>query len=183
MTRVVLVGAGHAHLGVAAATARLVAAGGEVTLVAPGPFWYSGLATGMLGGEYPSALDVIDMGALVERGGGRFVRGTVTAIAPADRVLVLGTGEQVPYDLLSLDVGSVVAGDALPGAVEYGVLAKPIDRLAEVRTRLEASFSGGLLVRVVVVGGGPTGAELAAAVLSLAKRCRGAVALTLVGGR
>jgi NADH dehydrogenase FAD-containing subunit len=181
MTRVVLVGAGHAHVGVAAAAGRLVAAGAEVTLVAPGPFWYSGLATGVLGGGYPSSLDVIDVGSVVERGGGRFVRGTVTAIVPGERLLVLATGERLAYDLLSLDVGSSVRSDELPGAVEYGVLAKPIERLSELRARLEAAFGRGELVRVAVVGGGPTGSELAAAVLSLAKRCRGTLTLTLAG--
>jgi NADH dehydrogenase FAD-containing subunit len=181
MKQVVLVGAGHTHVAAAApAVPRLVAAGAEVTLVAPGPFWYSGLATGMLGGGYASALDVIDVGAVVVRGGGRFVRATVTAILPAERTLVLGTGEQLRYDLLSLDVGSTVSGETLPGAVEYGVLAKPIERLAEVRTRLEAGFARRAPLRVCVVGGGATGVELAAAVLSLARRCHGAIALTLI---
>lgn len=181
MQRVVLVGAGHAHVAAAAVVPRLVAAGAGVTFVAPGPFWYSGLATGMLGGGYATVLDVIDVGAAVERAGGRFVRGTVTALVPSERTLVLATGERLAYDLLSLDVGSAVPGDALPGAVEYGVLAKPIERLAEVRTRLEAGFARGDVVRVCVVGGGPTGTELAANVLSLARRCRGAVSVTLVG--
>jgi NADH dehydrogenase FAD-containing subunit len=135
----------------------------------------------MLGGGYAAALDVIDVGAAIERGGGRSVRGTVTALVPGERTLVLATGERLSYDLLSLDVGSVVPGDVIPGAGEYGVLAKPIDRLAEVRARLEAGFARGDLVRVCVVGGGATGTELAAAVLSLARRCGGAVAVTLVG--
>src|SRR4029453_18431481 len=128
MKHVVLVGAGHTHVAAAApAVPRLVAAGAEVTLVAPGPFWYSGLATGMLGGGYATALDVIDAGAVVTRGGGRFLRGTVTALVPSERMLVLGSGEQLRYDVLSLDVGSLVPSDALPGAVAYGVLAKPIE--------------------------------------------------------
>jgi NADH dehydrogenase FAD-containing subunit len=181
MQRVVLVGAGHAHVAAAGVVPRLVAAGADVTLVARGPFWYSGLATGMLGGGYATALDVIDLGAVIERAGGRFVRGTVAALVPNERTLVLTTGERLAYDLLSLDVGSVIPGEALPGAVEYGVLAKPIDRLAEVRARLEAGFARGDLVRVCVIGGGATGVELAAAVLSLARRCRGAVSLSLVG--
>jgi NADH dehydrogenase FAD-containing subunit len=181
MKHVVLVGAGHTHVAAAAsAVPRLVAAGAEVTLVAPGPFWYSGLATGMLGGGYATALDTIDVGAVVTRGGGRFHRDTVTAIIPGERTLVLGSGEQLRYDMLSLDVGSIVPGDALPGAVEYGVLAKPIERLAEVRARLEAGFARRDLLRVCVVGGGPTGVELTAAVLALARRCHGALAITLI---
>ncbi|MDZ7749617.1 MAG: hypothetical protein U5K43_13120 [Halofilum sp. (in: g-proteobacteria)] len=47
--RVVLVGAGHAHLWVAAKAGALRRRGAEVTLVAPGPTWYWGMATGVLG--------------------------------------------------------------------------------------------------------------------------------------
>ena len=34
--------------------------GYEFVLIAPGDFWYSGLATGMLGGRYPPSLDRIE---------------------------------------------------------------------------------------------------------------------------
>jgi len=180
--RVVLVGAGHAHLGVLAGAERLARAGAEVVLVAPGIFWYSGLATGMLGGGYAAADDVVDPVRFVERAGGRFVRTGVTAITPGERTLVLGTGEQLTYDLLSLDVGSEVPSDRVRGAAEYAVLPKPIERLHELRARLEAGFAERRVVRVTVVGGGPTGSELAAAVLALAKRAGGRLVLTLVGG-
>ena len=63
---VVLVGAGHAHLHVA----KCAAAFGRLTLIDPGLFWYSGIATGMLGGTYDRADDVIDPKTLVERHGG-----------------------------------------------------------------------------------------------------------------
>jgi NADH dehydrogenase FAD-containing subunit len=178
---VVLVGAGHAHLGVLARAERLARAGAEVVLVAPSAFWYSGLATGMLGGSWAPADDVVDPTRLVDRAGGRFARAGVSAIAPAERSLVLGTGERLGYDLLSLDVGSEVPSERVRGA-EYAVLPKPIERLRELRARLEAGFAEQRIVRVVVVGGGATGAELAAAVLGLARRTRGRLALTLVGG-
>jgi NADH dehydrogenase FAD-containing subunit len=110
------------------------------------------------------------------------VRAGVTAITPGERTLVLGTGEQLVYDVLSLDVGSEVPSDRVRGAAEYAVLPKPIERLHELRARLEAGFAERRVVRVSVVGGGPTGSELAAAVLALARRSGGRLALTLVGG-
>jgi NADH dehydrogenase FAD-containing subunit len=180
--RVVLAGAGHAHLGVIAGAARLTGAGAELVVVAPDAFWYSGLATGMLGGGYAPADDTIDLAGLVARAGGSLVRQRVSAIVPGERTVVLGDGERLGYDLLSLDVGSEVPSDQMPGAAEYAVLAKPLARLAELRVRLEARAAERRATHVVVVGGGATGSELAAAVLALARRTGGSVALTLVGG-
>src|SRR5215475_5061185 len=85
MSRVVLLGAGHAHLHVIARAAQLVRRGGEVIVVAPDDFWYSGLATGVLAGQYEPALDVVDVGALLARAGGRFLRDLATAIDPGAR--------------------------------------------------------------------------------------------------
>ena len=50
LNTVILVGAGHVHLYVAAHAKALVERGARVVLIDPGEFWYSGLATGMLGG-------------------------------------------------------------------------------------------------------------------------------------
>lgn len=49
-TTITLVGAGHAHLFVASRVESLIALGARVVLIEPAEFWYSGLASGMLGG-------------------------------------------------------------------------------------------------------------------------------------
>src|SRR5947209_4469363 len=59
--RVVLLGAGHAHLDAIRHARSFTRRGFDLTVVAPGPFWYSGLATGMLGGEYAPEDDQIDV--------------------------------------------------------------------------------------------------------------------------
>ena len=46
--RVVMLGAGHAHLFTLQRTADFISRGFELVLVAPDVFWYSGLATGVL---------------------------------------------------------------------------------------------------------------------------------------
>ena len=48
--RLVLAGAGHAHLYTLKRIAEFTRRGYEVVVVAPDDFWYSGLATGVLGG-------------------------------------------------------------------------------------------------------------------------------------
>jgi NADH dehydrogenase FAD-containing subunit len=180
MSRIVLLGAGHAHLHVIANAAELVRRGATVVVVAPGDFWYSGLATGVLAGQYEPALDVVDIGALVARAGGRFVRDAAVAVDRAARHVVLASGDTLGYDLLSLDVGSEVAVDALPGAARCAVPVKPLSNLLRLRRDLEARWRGRERVRVVVVGGGSSGVEVAAAVEQLAVRRSGTVEVTLL---
>src|SRR5947209_14082893 len=139
--RVVLVGAGHAHLFILKLTAEFVRRGFELVLVAPEVFWYSGLATGVLAGIYPPELDQVDVGALVVSGGGRFIRARATAIDVAARTVSLDTGESVSYDMLSCNLGSEVAVGAIPGAAVHGYAVKPIRNLWVLRQAVEARMS------------------------------------------
>ena len=76
--RVVLVGAGQAHLHTLQHAAEFARRGVELVVIAPEDFWYSGLATGVLGGRYSPELDQVDIAALL--GAGRFVRERVVKI-------------------------------------------------------------------------------------------------------
>jgi NADH dehydrogenase FAD-containing subunit len=180
MRRVVLLGAGHAHLHVVAHAAQLVERGAEVVVVAPDDFWYSGLATGMLAGQYPPALDVVDVGALAARAGACFVRDRAAAVASSARRVTLASGEALEYDLLSLDLGSEVPDEAIPGAAAHGLPVKPLSNLARLRDDLEGRWRRGERPGVVVVGGGNSGCEVAAAVAQLATRCGGAAGITVL---
>src|SRR5262245_22342906 len=168
--RAVLLGAGHAHLFTLKRTAAFVRRGFELVLVAPEVFWYSGLATGVLAGIYPPALDQIDVGALVVKGGGRFLRVRATAIDVAARTVSLDTRPSLSYDVLSCNLGSEVPLDAIPGAADHGYAVKPVRNLWELRQALEARTGPSAprqAVRVVIVGGGATGCEVAANVQHL----------------
>lgn len=179
--RVVLVGAGHAHLYVAKHAGRLVRAGAEVVLVDPDRFWYSGLATGMLGGRYDAEEDQVDAGALVERGGGRFVRDRLAALDRGRRVALLESGRELPYDVVSLNVGSEIATGQLAGSEDHAWTAKPTRNLWRLRRRLEELLGrGGNPLRVIVAGGGATGCEVAANVAALARRHGAPVELMLI---
>src|SRR4029453_15043184 len=157
MRRVVLLGAGHAHLHVIAHAAELTRRQADVVIVAPDDFWYSGLATGVLAGQYEPALDVVDVGALARRAGGRFVRDLATAIDPAARQITLASGATIGDDLLSPHGGSEVAADAIPGAAVHGIPVKPLSNLARLRADLEARWQRREGPAVVVVGGGNSG--------------------------
>ena len=168
-----LIGAGHSHLHVAANADVLKRAGINVTLISSGDFWYSGMATGMLGGDYHDTEDRLDPQPLIAQAGGRFVQDRVVAIDRIERHLRLASGETLPYDLLSLNLGSQVDMPPVVGLEDaLGVWpAKPIETLWRLRQRLETDLAeSASLPRLAILGGGPTGVELACNLLGLSER-------------
>ena len=155
-----LVGAGHAHLGVIRDAARWPPGRLRVTVVAPADFWYSGLATGMLGGQYAVDDDEVDVPSVCRRAGVAYREGKLAGLDPAAKRVTLDGGESLDYDVLSLNLGSESAPlDGLDSAPPGSVFtSKPISNLGRLRRHLE-SRSG--CPRVAVVGGGYTGSECA----------------------
>jgi NADH dehydrogenase FAD-containing subunit len=177
--RAVVVGAGHAHLYTLKRANEFVQRGYQLVLIAPGPFWYSGLATGMLGGAYPAALDQVDVASLVTRGGGQFIEDEMSGLDLPSRVVLLNRGAPVSFDVLSLNIGSVCP--PIPGEDGVGYSVKPIPRLWDLRRELERHFKEepGRALRVAIGGGGATGIELAANIVALAELQSGKVDVTV----
>ena len=171
---VILIVAGHAHLYLAAHAEALIERGVRVVLVDPDEFWYSGLVTGMLGGMYEADEDRVDPRTLIEAHGGEFIQDRVETVDAGARRLRLAAGGDLAYDYLSINVGSRVNVDALPGAADDPTVwsVKPICNLWKLRSHLESRFRAGETPRVAVVGGGPTGSEVAANLMALATRHR-----------
>jgi NADH dehydrogenase FAD-containing subunit len=136
----------------------------------------------MLAGQYDARTDQIDPAGLIRHAGGDFVRDRWTGIDRRRQTVTLSSGGTLEYDLLSLNVGSQVNARHLPGAETHAWPVKPIRNLWRVREELEQRFeqSSEGPVRVVVVGGGPTGCEVAACANALARRSGATVQVTLV---
>ncbi len=181
---VVLVGAGHAHLHVAEQGRRFAEAGIDLVLIDPGRFWYSSMATGLLGGEYEAEDDSLDPHALIETRGGRGVRDQAVAIDRATRTITLGDGGVERYDILSINIGSHVPRDLVREDTRNVWSAKPIPALLDLRLALEAGWrdAPGTAPAVLVVGLGLGGAETALNLDALARRRGGAIAVTGLGG-
>ena len=166
---VVLVGGGHAHLQVLRAAAALRAAGARVTLVAPRHFWYSGLATAVVGGSHAPEEDRIDLAELSHRHGVRWLDNRVAAVHPQERSLVLADGSVLDYELVSFNIGSEVAlPDPRPTDPRLWPV-KPIAGLAQLRAAL-CDRRDGAPLHVTVVGGGATGCEVAGNLAALGER-------------
>ncbi|MFQ3787350.1 FAD-dependent oxidoreductase [Halomonas sp. A29] len=176
--RILLIGAGHAHLHLMRHRARLPHA--ELTVVDPGSFWYSGMAAGVLGGAHAPGLDRIDPVRLAHRYRLDHARGRLAQLDIAGRRVHLEDGRTLPFDLLSLNVGSsALALPAVPdGPVVWTV--KPIQQLVALRQRLLGACRRGEHPRIVVVGGGASGVEVACNLRALTAEYGTQAAITLV---
>lgn len=159
MPILLLVGAGHAHLHLVRNAADLLAAGYRVQLLAPRFFDYSGVASATAAGALADDVGRIDVRHLAAASGTEFHEDTLAACDLDERVAVTSRGKRIAYDVLSLNIGSVVAPAGIQ--VDPAVLrVKPLSDLAELDARLHHSNPAG--ATVTVVGGGASGLELAA---------------------
>ena len=159
MPVLLLVGAGHAHLYVVKRSGVLAAAGYRVHLLAPRFFDYSGVASATAAGALSSDAGRIDVRSLAGASSVEFHEGTLESLDPETRIAVTSDGDQLSYDVLSVNIGSVVAPVGMD--VHPAVLrVKPLSGLAGLDARLRASGQQG--ATVTVVGGGASGLELAA---------------------
>ena len=185
--RLAIIGAGHAHSELIRRLRPLTKAGVEATVIAPEDFWYSGLATGMLGGRFDVELDRIDVAKLCRGVGARLLRDRVESIDPNARVIHLSSGNSLLYDLAALDVGSRVPVERVEGLAEFAFATKPIRRLAELRADLARRFRGRNgndgPIRVLVIGGGATACEITANIRALADRFAAPISITMVSAR
>lgn len=153
-SRLLLVGAGHAHLHLLDRAAEL-APHHEVTLVAPRWFHYSGTASAVATGDLPPPAGRVDVEALAARRGVRHVLGRVVDLDPVARTARTDDGTDLAFDVVSLNVGSVLDPALLPPERPDAVVpTKPLTGLQVLR-----DVDGR---RVSVVGGGASGLELAA---------------------
>ena len=160
-SRVVLVGAGHTHIQVLRHWIMRPNPAVDATLVVDTPIAvYSGMAPGLVAGQYQRHELEIDAVPLARRAGVRVVLAPCIGVEAAARRLLVRGRESLPFDLASFDVGATVAALDLPGVREHAVPTRPINRLAAaVDGHIEA-----LTVKrpkVVVVGSGAGGIELA----------------------
>lgn len=183
--RVVLVGAGHTHVQLLRALQggeRLSCRDHELVLVAPGDFWYSGLAPGVLAGQYPPALGRIDVENLARGAGATLIRDRAMSGSPAARTLELERGGALRWDVLSVNVGSRSSGGLSSAGATPTVPVKPIPHLLEIPMLLRRQAEQGLRMRVVIAGGGASGCEVALVITRRAEREGTALDLSLVSG-
>lgn len=160
-TDIVLLGGGHAHAGVLRAFAMKPEPGVRLTLVSRDIHTpYSGMLPGLIAGHYSFDEAHIDLYKLSEFAGARFVHGAATGIDTASKRIRFADRPPLPFDILSVDIGSSPAASHIPGASEFATGVKPIstfltrwNALVERVTREDKPLS------IAVVGAGAAGIE------------------------
>ena len=128
MKRIVLLGGGHAHVHVLRDLAREPIPGAELTLVTPFTRqMYSGMVPGLVAGRYTAEQCVIPLLPLAAAARVPLLETQAVALDASARTLQLANGEVIGWDILSLDTGSVMDRDRIPGAREQGLFVRPIE--------------------------------------------------------
>ncbi|MFM8556998.1 MAG: FAD-dependent oxidoreductase, partial [Betaproteobacteria bacterium] len=162
----VLVGGGHAHVGVVRQFAMRPEPGVRLTLIsrsASSP--YSGMLPGYIAGHYRWDEVHIDLERRCRFAKATLIRAEVIGIDRAAQRLLLADRPPISYDLLSLNLGSTPRHDQVPGAAEHAVGVKPIDGLNRRWLALlerVSVFPG--RASIAIVGAGAAGDELAFAI-------------------
>ena len=168
---VVLVGAGHAHVTVLRKFGMRPLPGVRFTMVSRELHTpYSGMLPGLVAGHYDFDDAHIDTGPLARFAGARLYQDEVVDLDLAGRRVICRHRPPLPYDLLSLNIGSTPNTGDIPGAAEHAIPVKPIDGFLgrfEALERRVMERRG--CVRVALVGGGAGGVEL---LLSVERRLR-----------
>jgi NADH dehydrogenase FAD-containing subunit len=180
----VLVGGGHAHLTCLKNLQEFVQRGYEVTLIGPSPHhYYSGMGPGMLAGTYRPQETRFNIQKMAQSGGARFQQGMVASIRPVEKRLILASGAEIPYDVVSFNTGSGIPTGNLSIASDARVFTvKPIEQLVQAQQHIKARLKK-KIHHIVIAGGGPAGLEVTANLWRLAANIGGEARFTLVAGR
>jgi selenide,water dikinase len=161
---VVLLGLGHTNAHVLKMWRMEPLEGVRLTCVSNLPIAsYSGMLPGVLAGQYPSEAMEIDLVRLCAAAGARLIVGSVTGLDRERRELVFEDRPPLPFDVLSIGIGSVPSREGLKAADNTLLPIKPMQtflrRLEDRLTRLAPAANRRLVVSVV--GGGVGGIEIA----------------------
>src|SRR5436190_3298227 len=157
----VLVGGGHSHVAVLKSFGMRPMPGVRLTLVTRDMQTpYSGMLPGFIAGHYTYDDCHIDLAPLAAFAGARLYRADALGIDLEAKRVLCTNRPPLPYDILSLDIGSLPKQADVVGSAEHATPVKPIDGFAArwrivMRVRTDPSP-----LRIGVIGGGAGGVEL-----------------------
>lgn len=168
--RLVLIGAGHAHMVTLKNLQDFVARGHAVTVIGPSAdHYYSGMGPGMLGKTYRPEEIRFAVKRMTETRGGTFVTGKAKSLDPDRKLIRLEDGQEIPYDVASCNAGSYVPGLEGLDESENIFAVKPIERLQQAQKKIVQLGENGAGC-IALIGGGASSVEVAGNVVALLQK-------------
>jgi len=158
-----LIGGGHSHVSVLRRLGMRPVPGLRVTLLTRDIHTpYSGMLPGFIAGHYDYDECHIDLGPLARFAGARLYHAEVESLDPDNKLVHARGRPPIAYDIVSINTGSRPVSTDIPGVDEFALPVKPIDVFLDKWEQLieRVRVSKGPF-RIVVVGGGAGGVELA----------------------
>lgn len=159
---IVLVGGGHSHVGVIKAFGMQPVPGVRITVICTDAHTpYSGMLPGYIAGHYSYDEVHIDLSRLCVFAGARFIQAEVTGLDRTAQTVLLRDRPPLPYDLVSINIGSTPSVRQVTGAAQHAVPVKPIYQFNQRWLALlerARQHTGDLTI--AVVGAGAGGVEL-----------------------
>jgi len=161
---VLLVGGGHSHVEVLKIWASRPVPDTRLTVVSDSArAVYTGMVPGYVAGQYALAELEINVERLARQAHARWIETRATVLDSGARTLHVEGVAPISYDTASFDVGSTVTGLDVPGVEKHALPTRPVREFAHrVESLLERARQRPSL-RLVVVGAGAGGVELACA--------------------
>lgn len=156
MQKLILAGAGHAHLHIIKNLITNPLSDVEVVLISPSDYqYYSGMFSGYTEGIYELDEIRVSLEELSEQANLSWYKQAVVSVDPEQKILLTDQGEVLSYDALSFDIGSLTAHTDLKGVKEYARRIKPNYHFPEMIQQMRESKNP------IIVGGGIAGTEIA----------------------
>ncbi len=168
MKNLVLIGGGHSHAIALRLWGRSPLPGVRLTLITNSAYTpYSGMLPGHLGGIYTFEECHINLEVLAQFAQAHLVLDSAMGLDLEQNRVLCHQHPPIPFDWLSIDIGSTPAISGISGVTEYAMAAKPVPQfLADwdeflQKLRQELSLCRSRPLSLGIVGGGAGGVELA----------------------
>ena len=188
---IVLLGVGHTNAHVLRMWKMQPVPGARLTCVSNYPVaTYSGMLPGTLAGIYPPERMEIDLVRHCAAVGARLIVGEVTGLNVSEQQLLIAERPPLPFDVLSIGLGSVPNRSGLLEADDSLLEIKPMQTfLQRLEERLLLLASGGHQLprtstkspplRITIVGGGAGGVEIAFCLPMRVRQVLGSIPITI----
>jgi selenide,water dikinase len=162
----VLVGGGHSHLSVLRSFGMKPMPGLAITLISRDIVTpYSGAMPAFLAQQIEHQEMHIDLRPLAQLASAQLIQAEVTRIDLERKLVSVAGRPDIPFDIISLNIGSRPDANLIKGAAQHALAVKPIDQFLSgwdsIRQRAVTAIQEGKEFKLAIIGGGPASVELA----------------------